>query len=89
MNNLAGSGITKYPAKGGSEINILQMSQYLLDHRTDFEASQIGAYSIQNVGFSSKKATSVNRASYVIHGNFSALHAGPLYCSIMADTIVP
>ena len=88
MNNLAGSGITKYPAIGGSEINILQMSEYLLSHRTDYEASQIGAYTIQNVGFSTKKATSVNRASYVIHGNYSALHAGPLYCSIMADTIV-
>lgn len=88
MNNLAGSGFTKYPATGGFETNILQMSEYLLNHRTDFEASQIGAYSIKEIGFSSKAANSVNLASYVIHGNYSAVHAGPLYCSIMADTVL-
>lgn len=88
MSNLASSGVSQYPATGVGSTDILSMSRYLLDHRTDYEASQIGAYSIHQINFSPLVTESVASVSYVIHGNYSALHAGPLYCSVIANTVL-
>ena len=89
MNKLASNGIIKYPAIGDTTLtSIYSMSKYILDHRNSYEASQIGAYSIQKLLFSSKTPGSVNYFSYVIHGNYSAVHSGPLYSAIMADTLI-
>jgi ATP-binding cassette, subfamily A (ABC1), member 3 len=89
MNSIASSGVTKFPARGDQSItSIYAMSRYILRSRLDFSASQIGAFSFYSLGFSSKSPTSVSSATYVIHGNYSALHAGPLYASILADTVV-
>ena len=64
------------------------MSRYILEHRNDRTASQIGAFSFYDIDYSAKTPSSVKSASYVIHGNYSALHSGPLYASILADTVV-
>ena len=81
-------GATNYPARGAPSVDILSMSQYLLNHRADYEASQIGAFSIQQVSYSSRLPGSVNSVNYIIHGNYSALHSGPLYSSVMARTVL-
>ena len=89
MTSLASSGIFNYPATGDvAATSIFTMSQFILSRREDFAASQIGAYSINSLGFSLKNPKSVSSLSYVIHGNYSALHSGPLYASIMADTVL-
>jgi ATP-binding cassette, subfamily A (ABC1), member 3 len=89
MNSIAASGVTKFPARGDQGItSIYAMSQYILRNRLDYAASQIGAFSFYSLDFSTKSPTSVSNATYVIHGNYSALHAGPLYASILADTVV-
>ena len=89
MTSLASSGILNYPATGDARsTSILSMSEFILSHREDYAASQIGAYSINSLAFSAKNPKSVSSLSYVIHGNYSALHSGPLYASIMADTVL-
>ena len=89
MNSIASSGVTKFPARGDQSItSIYDMSRYILEHRQDYAASQIGAYSLYSLGFDTKSPTAVYSTSYVIHGNYSALHSGPLYASILADTVV-
>jgi ATP-binding cassette, subfamily A (ABC1), member 3 len=88
MNYLGSSGAVNYPVEAASVTDIEGMSRYILEHRKDRAASQIGAFSFYDIGYSAKTTTSVNSASYVIHGNFSALHSGPLYASILADTVV-
>ena len=89
MSKLGSSGATQFPAIGvPGSTSIFAMSQYILGNRNVYAASQIGAFSIDSLTFSSRTPSSVASASYVIHGNYSALHSGPLYASIMADTIV-
>ena len=89
MSKLGSSGATQYPAIGvPGSTSIFAMSQYILSNRNDYAASQIGAFSIDSLSFSLKNPESIASASYVIHGNYSALHSGPLYASIMADTVV-
>ena len=82
------SGATKYPAKGAVATNVEGMSRSILANRKDYAASQIGAFSFYDIQGSLKNPATVKSVKYVIHGNYSALHSGPLYASIMADTVI-
>jgi ATP-binding cassette, subfamily A (ABC1), member 3 len=86
--NLRDSGSTNFPLLASPATDILGMSKYILERRKDYAASQIGAFSFYDIGLSAKTPSSIARASYVIHGNYSALFSGPLYASILADTVV-
>mmetsp|Transcript_30098 Transcript_30098/g.30579 ORF Transcript_30098/g.30579 Transcript_30098/m.30579 type:complete len:1840 (-) Transcript_30098:237-5756(-) len=62
------------------------MSYYLLDHREDFEASKFGAYSI---GKTERNGTNgIFNLRYFLHGNYTAIHAGPIFSNVMANTLV-
>jgi hypothetical protein len=86
MNNVEGSAATNFPLIPDSTITSIEdMSKYLLSNRADFEASQIGAYSFAELGSNNN---GISNLSYVIHSNYTALHTGPLYCAILADTVI-
>jgi hypothetical protein len=58
---------------------IEEMSELIFRYRKDvYRASQIGAASILVNNITSE-------LSYLLHGNYSAVHAGPLYQALMAD----
>jgi len=67
---------------------IYNVSAEIYKQRNSFEASQIGAFSIAFLANYSNQSTSTVYVDYNIHGNYSALHAGPLYQALMADAVV-
>lgn len=66
--------------------SVYDISEYLFDHRSDRQASTFGAFTLTNVAFSITR--SLRSVSYILHGNFTARHAGPVMQSIMANSII-
>ena len=77
--------------------SIYSMSLDLFNARTKYQASQIGAYNFFSISswnetaalngleYATKGSYSVD---YFVHANYTAKHAGPLYQSMLADSIV-
>jgi hypothetical protein len=77
-----------YPLRTTSQLNSIQsISQFLLDSKTDFKASQFGAISFLNSSYSNFNG-SLSSISYVVHSNYTAVHGAPLFNSIVANSIV-
>jgi hypothetical protein len=86
---LTPTGKAKFPAiPSPLAYSVEDVSRFLLNGRTKFESSQIGAYSFSALDLSAVSSGFVRNVQYIIHGNYTAVHAGPLYSAIMADTVV-
>lgn len=79
------------PLEPGQDIiNVYNMSYYLQHNRDDFEASRYGAVTfvaIDNRDENVDNSTILNM-EYIIHANFTGVHAGPLTSTLIADALV-
>jgi ATP-binding cassette, subfamily A (ABC1), member 3 len=75
----------EYPLKPVTDATFIRnMSEYIYSSRNDYEASLYGAFSTAEIS-----TTPSNRGiSYVVHGNYTAVHAGPLFNTLMAETYI-
>jgi len=71
-----------------SAVSVYNMSSYLWTNRNAYQASTFGAYSIVQAPSSATCGGNfLCTYSYVIHANFTALHALPLFSNLMADAV--
>lgn len=63
-----------------SAISVYNVSDYIFDNRHDYEASRYGAFSFLTL--TSKDI------QYIVHGNYTAVHAAPLFNTLMAETYI-
>lgn len=67
-----------------SAVSIGNVSDYVYRTRKDYEASRYGAFSFAEISTESS-----NRGiTYVVHANYTAVHGGPLFNSLMAETYI-
>jgi ABC-type multidrug transport system ATPase subunit len=80
------------PLYSGEDINsILDMSTYLQGARDMFKASHFGAISFNSISEEPNTANSSQNditIDYNIHGNYTALHAGPIFNNILVQGVL-
>jgi hypothetical protein len=87
MNNIAKS--SNYPMiKQGNFTTIYITSVYLVNNIQTYKASQIGAVSFTEVGTKRVSNRTLHYVNYVVHANYSALHASPLFNTIVSSAII-
>lgn len=66
------------------------MSRFLLDHRTDHQASRYGAVSFHDLQTNKSAINngSLSSVSYSVHGNFSGVHSCPVTVQLVAEAVV-
>ena len=76
MNDIA--SVSQFPAIPLTTAEyIYNVSDYLLNHRNDYASSQFGAVSFTNA--------SIYSMEYIIHPNYTGVHAGPLFSRLVVD----
>lgn len=75
-----------FPIKAGNTLYTIEdMSQYLYDHREDYQASTFGAYSFNTIDLQKSGEVGNASVSMFLHGNYTALHAGPVFSTLLAE----
>jgi ATP-binding cassette subfamily A (ABC1) protein 3 len=80
MQYVAGAGLLPVQPLD-SAVTIYNMSYFLLENREDFKASRFGATTF----FELETSAADKKVSYVVHANFTGVHAGPLFAHLVAD----
>jgi ATP-binding cassette, subfamily A (ABC1), member 3 len=67
-----------------SAISIGNVSEFIYTTRNDYEASRYGAFTLAEISTEAN-----NRGiTYVVHANYTAVHGGPLFNALMAETYI-
>mmetsp|Transcript_5406 Transcript_5406/g.5529 ORF Transcript_5406/g.5529 Transcript_5406/m.5529 type:complete len:1838 (-) Transcript_5406:556-6069(-) len=67
-------------------VSIYNISNYIFRERNEYEASRYGAFTITNI--ESNNVNNNYEIDYIVHGNYTAVHAGPLFNTLMAETYI-
>jgi ATP-binding cassette, subfamily A (ABC1), member 3 len=67
-----------------SAISIGNVSDFIYRTRNDYEASRYGAFSLADISSGSNN----QGIAYVVHANYTAVHGGPLFNTLMAETFI-
>jgi ATP-binding cassette, subfamily A (ABC1), member 3 len=77
-----------YPIEGlDSATSIENVSQYLFDHRREYEASRYGAYTLTRVAIDPGPSDDYG-LKYLLHANYTAYFAGPTFSALMAQNFI-
>ena len=70
--------------------SIYDMSYFLLENREDYKAARFGANSFFKIdkGNPGVNSGAISAVEYVVHANFTGVHAGPLFAHLVADSLV-
>jgi len=80
---------TNLPVEWVNATNLVDISRFLLDRRSDFAASRYGAISFHEIltNKSSINNGTISEVKYSIHGNFSGVHSTPVTNHLVAQAV--
>jgi ATP-binding cassette, subfamily A (ABC1), member 3 len=67
-----------------SATSIVNVSDYVYRTRNDYEASRYGAFSLAEISTDASNRGII----YVVHANYTSVHGGPLFNTLMAETYI-
>ena len=78
----------KMPPEAKDFDTVERMSRYLFNSREDYEASRYGAVSFEAITSDNNASSVLSGVQYIVHSNFTGVHAAPLFQSLVADAAI-